>query len=99
MPKPENKLLTRRGSFRITDDCFELDPDAVFLLMARCLVTRCEFRYDTRTFEYVALSPDFEPVGNAFAPPEYEAQFSRHNVGTEEAPIYETRFDGFKKAE
>jgi hypothetical protein len=67
--------------------------------MARCLITCSEFMYDTNSFHYRAYSRDFEPSENAFEPPEYEAQFSRHNVGTDEAPIYETRFDGFKKVQ
>lgn len=99
MPKPENPLFTRCGSFRINEDFFDLETDAVSLLMARCIITRCEFMWDTRSFEYRAFSPDFEPQNNCFEPPEYEAQFSRHNIGTDEAPIYETRFDGFKKVQ
>lgn len=64
-------------------------------VMAECLVIRCELRYETMTFEYVAISPHFEIVPEWSMPPKYEARMEVVKVGTDDDPKWESRFIGF----
>ena len=64
-------------------------------VMAECLVVRCELRYETMTFDYVAISPHFDEVPEWMQAPEYEALMESVNTGTDEEPKYEARFKGF----
>ena len=62
----------RIGRFSLAHQLIDRDPDAVQAVMARVIVVRCESMYATDTFDYVALSDDFEMVPAGRVLPEYE---------------------------
>lgn len=68
-----------------------LFPEVVALVMAECVIVRCELRYDCMSFEYVAVSPHFE-VCSDFEAPNYEACL----VKVTEGGGSEIRFEGFR---
>lgn len=61
----------RLGRFRITAAIVEEHPESVLMIMARCVVVRCELHFDKEEFHYVAWSPDFALVENGAQIPEY----------------------------
>lgn len=48
------------GKFHISIEIVEEEPEVVPQVMERCVVTRCEFMFYRKEFEYHAYSPDFE---------------------------------------
>jgi hypothetical protein len=92
--KTEPHPLTRRiGRFSISEDMLRDHPDAVLTIMAKCITLRCEHRYATGSFEYEAMSYEFDEINGYFMPPEYTAvvELVRHDDGS-----YETNFKGFQ---
>jgi hypothetical protein len=85
-------LVRRLGRFRISERTVNLFPGVVALVMAECVIVRCELRYDCMSFEYVAVSPHFEVCGDC-EPPDYEVCMVKvTGDGGSEA-----RFEGFRK--
>ena len=91
------QLVRRLGRFRVSEHLVKTRPEEVMKVMAECLVVRCELRYETMTFDYVAISRHFEEVPDYQISPTYEALLERINTGTDEEPIWETRLQGFQK--
>ena len=93
--KTEPHPLTRRiGRFSISEDLLREHPDAVLEVMAKCVTLRCEHHYATQSFEYEAMSYDFDEIDLSFMPPEYTAvvESVRHDDGS-----YTTNFKGFQR--
>lgn len=91
----QKRLVRRLGSFRVSEELLKCHTAEVMKVMAECVVIRCELRYETMTFEYVAISPHFEEVPEWKIPPQYEAQMEVVKTGTDEEPKWESRFMGF----
>ena len=89
------QLVRRLGRFRVSEHLVKTHPQEVMKVMAECLVVRCELRYETMTFDYVAISPHFDVVPEWMQAPVYEALMESVNTGTDESPKYEARFKGF----
>lgn len=68
-------LFSRRGRFSIRREFFKKHPEAVMRVMGRCAVFRAELMWETDSFEYLAVSADFEEVEDGLPPFEYEACF------------------------
>lgn len=93
--KTEPHPLTRRiGRFSISEDMLRDNPDAVLAVMAKCVILRCEHRYDTQSFDYAAMSYEFDEVDRFCVPPEYTAlvELVRHDDGS-----HTTNFKGFQR--
>jgi hypothetical protein len=89
--------MTRRiGRFSLAEKFVTLHPKSAMQVMAECVVVRCELRYDTMSFDYVAISPQFAEVPEDHAPPVYVAQMESINIGTEENPIIQHLFKTFE---
>ena len=54
--------FNRKGSFYISEETMVHHPDLVRDIMDKVFVTRCEFNYAARRFDYVAISDLFEEV-------------------------------------
>ncbi len=92
--------MTRRiGRFALAEKLVSIQPEWAMTILAECVVVRCEFRYDTMIFDYVAISPHFEEVPEGCLPPLYVAQMESINSGTEESPIIQHRFKAFEPVE
>ena len=91
----QERLVRRLGSFRVSEELLRSHTAEVMKVMAECVVIRCELRYETMTFEYVAISPHFEEVPEWQIPPQYEARMEVVKTGTDEEPKWESRFMGF----
>lgn len=105
-PVPEQKRLIpvigkrRIGQFRISEHFVKEYPEDVLKCLSECLVIRCEMRWDTLTFDYVALSAHFDAVPEWMIPPTYQALLEKINISGEgEEPRYETIFKGFSQVE
>lgn len=63
------------GKFDITEDVLLENPGVMSTVLATVIVVRCEFMYATKTFEYTAISPDFEEVPEGEEPPYYDVSY------------------------
>lgn len=79
----------RIGRFAMCRQLVERDPETARAVMGRCIVVRCEMMYEHDTFEYLAISPDFDEVPQGMIAPEYDViisdggkriEFKRSNV-------------------
>lgn len=52
----------RLGRFYIDADVIEGDFESARKIMSHFVVTRCEYLYHRRAFEYIAISDLFKPV-------------------------------------
>jgi hypothetical protein len=91
----EPPINRRIGLFRVSEEMVRHHAREVMKVMAECVVVRCELRYDTMTFDYVAISPHFAEVKEGQYPPKYEIRMEQVNMGTGEDPQYVSRFLGF----
>lgn len=89
------RLVRRLGRFQVSEHFVKTHPEEVMKVMAECLIVRCELRYETMTFDYVAISPHFKEIPEGSRVPEYVPRMESVRVGTDEEPEYETRFMGF----
>lgn len=64
-------MIERMGHFKISCVAVHSNPEAVRAVMARCIIVRCEQMYMTGTFDYTALSPDFDQMQPGEVVPEY----------------------------
>lgn len=73
-------VSSRRGRFVITlDEAVHYDAEALTRLMAlfgQMVITRCETMWDTRAFEYSAVSRLFDPIPDGERPPWYKLECS-----------------------
>ena len=88
-------MLRRRGRFMIHEDMAKRDPESARLILAECVVVSCEFSFKHRAFMIEATSHHFENIEDACEPVDYCPQLLTLNVGTDEEPKYEKRFDQF----
>lgn len=91
----QKNAMRRLGSFQVDERILVIYPEEFQKIMAECLVTRCEFRYDTRAFHYTAISKHFAEVPQGAMPPDYHVQMETIRTGTDERPQSETKFRGF----
>ena len=78
----------------ISDEAIKIEPEAILkAFLSECIVVRCEHRYDTCALHYTAMCRHFEVCDPCLVPPKYSIHFKKVNIGTEEAPEYETQFD------
>lgn len=68
----------RLGHFRIPSFLVQRDPDVVSRAFSGMIVVRCEHLFPTGEFDYIAIHPDFDVVGNGQLPAEYECTFFSH---------------------
>ena len=68
-----NKRIGRFSLSRLTVEC---DTETAMAIMARCIVVRCELMYASNSFEYVAMSPEFEEVQQGEMIPAYDVIIS-----------------------
>mgnify|MGYP001583051401 CR=1 FL=1 len=66
----------RIGRFAMCRQLVERDPETARAVMGRCIVVRCEMMYEHDTFEYLAISPDFDEVPQGMIAPEYDVIIS-----------------------
>jgi len=62
----------RFGRFNITEEQVRRCSEAVRLVMAACIITRCERRFPIAAFLYEGMSPYFDPVPDGDDLPSYE---------------------------
>lgn len=67
LPFPLAKLGV--GKFYVSVEVLESEPNKVMDLLARCVVTHCEFQFHRGEFEYIAFSPDFEKPSEPYVAP------------------------------
>lgn len=84
-------IITRKGKFYIAMRYFESEDadDAISDMFSRVRIYRCELQYESKSFEYSAISNDFAEVPEGNVIPFYDAIFERHADGR-------VRFIGFK---
>ena len=70
----------RLGRFVLSRILIEDYPETLRTIMGRCIILRCEMLYHMDTFEYVALSPDFDEVEQGVFPPDYEVYISEDGM-------------------
>ena len=68
------------GKFYINADLIDDAALLVRLIMANVIVVRAEFRYDRNAIEYIAISDQFEPIGQASEPKLYQWHIDRDAV-------------------
>lgn len=56
--------LNQRGKFIVTNVLLQDTSchESVKLIMSKMIIIRCEYMYDTETFEYIAISELFDEV-------------------------------------
>lgn len=69
-------MSKRIGKFAMSRKLVEHDPGTAQDVMGRCIVVRCEMMYMYDTFEYIAISPDFDEVPHGMIVPEYDVIIS-----------------------
>ena len=74
-------LPRRLGTFTIPEDLIRENPALVAPVFAECVPVRAEFTIENLTFEYLAISPHFEPIPNWSTAPKYEVQFETDDDG------------------
>jgi hypothetical protein len=74
-------FLTQRGSFYVTADLLEDNPEEILTILKDFLILRAEFLYSRRAFEYVALSKHFPPVKEAYRHPVYQLNLTKNKDG------------------
>jgi hypothetical protein len=72
-PTPFEEIRNRRGRFRVSEEMMQDHYSKLLPLFGQCIILRAEYRYDTRTFDYIAVSPSFDPVPPHLEAPEYYA--------------------------
>lgn len=87
----------RRGAFQIQAGLVETHPADVMAILSRCLIVRCELRFDTRSFDYVALSPEFDEVPANIRTPRYEVVIKSVLEADSDPPQYVTNLVGFQR--
>jgi hypothetical protein len=97
----EPSLFARRGIFRI-NILFSLqqDPEVLFDIFSRCIIIRAEHRFIDQYIEYLAVSPEFEPVEEGLQAPEYEWQITRSYLedGSEERTLKALRIPSLSES-
>lgn len=71
------RLKNRRGCIHIDAGLIDTDPVAFAAVMGWLIVTRCEALWHLNKFEFIALSPAFEPVDRGYITPEYSVTIHR----------------------
>lgn len=64
-------MNSRLGKFRLHEEMVKSMPKATLLIMAKCLILRCEFNYARKAFEYEACCDLFDELSLGQALPEY----------------------------
>lgn len=64
-------MRNRIGKFRIAKILVDDQSEMVMAIMGRCVVVDCKLHYMSNSFEYWALSPDFDEVPVGAMEPEY----------------------------
>ena len=75
-------LRRRMGKFKIAEVMAQDDMATVFAIMGECFVTRCEHRWDSDVFEYLALSWQFRELSQGDAAPEYVWYKNKDDIWT-----------------
>lgn len=78
----EERIPRRFGKFSISVNLVDKSPDAVRAIMARCIVVRCEFMYESQSLEYVALCDEFELLPAGSYAPQYQCLITKKADGT-----------------
>ena len=55
-------LFSRVGKFTVSTRLIEQSPDVIMKALSSVIITRCECVYYTASFEYIALSRNFDKV-------------------------------------
>ena len=72
-------LRNRIGYFRIARAMVDESPELVMAVMARCVIVDCNLKYIANSFEYWALSPDFDEVELGQITPDYSVMVEMIN--------------------
>lgn len=71
-----SSMSSRIGRFALSQFIVDNDENAARVVMGKCVVVRCEMMYAHKTFEYVAISPQFDEVERGEIIPEYDVLIS-----------------------
>lgn len=69
----EPGISNRRGRISISGTLLRTaEPEKLMAIMGRMIVVRCEHLWGSDTFEYEAISPDFDEVQEGCMAPQYD---------------------------
>ena len=71
-------MRNRVGKFNISEEIILHDPKEVMELMKNVIVTRCEFDWYKREFEYIGISMAFDEIKEGQKAKEYTALATQH---------------------
>lgn len=69
-------MKCRIGKFNLSKFIVERDQQTAMAIMGRCVVVRCEHMFYRGTFEYLAISPEFDEIYHDEMPPRYDVIIS-----------------------
>lgn len=75
-------ILNRKGFFKISRSTIDKHPEAVMMVMARCVVVRAESLFIYDVVEYHAYSPEFNVVQEGALAPEYRIVTTEDEAGS-----------------
>lgn len=78
----ETEIRHRVGTFDMDSDLVYRDPASAVVVLAGCIVFRCEHHFYANRLRYEALHPEFDLVPEGEVMPEYWAEITRHDDGT-----------------
>jgi len=67
-----NDLENRIGKLTISKDLLLENPEGMMLIMSKLIIIRCEYFYHLDSFEYIALSYEFDIIDKGTVPPRYK---------------------------
>lgn len=64
------------GIFEIAQPFVQDSPELVRRIMGKCSILRCELMYESDSFHYLAISPEFDAIPNGARAPRYRVVIS-----------------------
>lgn len=87
-------MKRRIGKLYISDELIkDMDISEMLKVTSKFVVIRCEFLYHSNQFEYIAICPDFDEIGNSVMPPTYDVELkTEFNEELQKSEIVDVKF-------